>query len=112
MSFCVKLIAATAFALASIAAQAVIPIYPNAGTENTALYTFTAAATGRLQAYFADSTATYEEELGLKINGIDSDVVGQNNNRTANNASISFGNVTADDLLTLSRFLVRTRRSS
>ena len=100
MSFFVKLVAATAFALTSMGAQAVIPVYPNAGTENPALYTFTAAATGSLQAYFAGSTAAYEEELGLKINGIDSGVLGLNNKNSANGGSISFGNVTAGDVLT------------
>ena len=39
--------------------------YPNVGTPNPATYTFTATADGPITAYFAGSTASYEEEVGL-----------------------------------------------
>lgn len=100
MSILIKFAAAATFALSAVAAQAVVPVYPAQGTENAALYSFTAAATGTIEAYFAGSTAGYTEELGLLVNGVDSGVLGLNNKTTANGAAISFGSVTAGDTLT------------
>jgi len=44
--------------------------YPNVGTPNPVSYTFTAAAAGDVLAYFAGSTAAYDNELGMLDNGI------------------------------------------
>ena len=44
--------------------------YPLSGTPNPVTYTFTAAATGDVIAYFAGSGAAYDEELGMLDNGV------------------------------------------
>jgi hypothetical protein len=46
--------------------------YPNVGTPNPAIYTFTATSTGDIVAYFAaGSTAAYDNQLGLLVNGVE-----------------------------------------
>ncbi|UAJ10554.1 PEPxxWA-CTERM sorting domain-containing protein [Polymorphobacter megasporae] len=99
MSLIAKLVAGAAFALAT-AAQAVIPVYPTPGVEDPVLYTFTAASSGNLTAYFAGSGASYDETLGLLINGIDTGITGLENHTTPRGTALSFGNVTAGDALT------------
>jgi len=91
-----------ALALASSAGVALAgPIpYPSSGTPNSTTYTFTAAATGDVIAYFAGSGASYDEQVGMLDNGVltaagfglddHSSVVGQ---------SFDFGPVTAGDTL-------------
>jgi hypothetical protein len=92
--------AALAFGVAG-AASAAIPVYPTPGVENGLTYTFTAASTGNIVAYFATVpvTASYTEELGLLINGVDSGVVGLSNHSTTAGTSLNFGGVTAGDSL-------------
>ena len=43
--------------------------YPTPGTQNGTHYSFTAATTGNITAYFYGSDATYTSLLGLSING-------------------------------------------
>ncbi len=74
--------------------------YPNSGTQNPATYTFTAASTGDLTAYFFGSGASYTETLGVLVNGVDSGITGLNNHSSSVGSSLSFGNVTAGDTLT------------
>jgi hypothetical protein len=82
------------------AASAAIPFYPTAGIENPAAYTFTAAATGDLVAYFAGSTAGYSEVLGVLVNGVDSGITGLENHSTPLGTALNFGQVNAGDSLT------------
>ena len=74
--------------------------YPNAGVENAAVYTFTAAASGSLTGYFAGSNAQYEEEVGLLVNGVLTSAGYGLNNRSAIGTSFNFGTVNAGDVLT------------
>lgn len=74
--------------------------YPNAGRENTAVYTFTAAATGSLIGYFAGSAADFEEEVGLLVNGVLTPAGFGLNNRSQTGSSFNFGSVVAGDVLT------------
>jgi hypothetical protein len=74
--------------------------YPSSGTENAATYTFTAATTGDLTAYFLGTAASYTETLGLLVNGVDTAITGLNNQSSSVGDSLSFGNVTAGDTLT------------
>lgn len=90
---------AAAVALSATAAQAAIPAYPTPGVQNPVLYSFTAASTGDLVAYFAGSTASFTEDLGLLVNGVDTGIYGLQNNTTALGASLNFGSVTAGDTL-------------
>jgi hypothetical protein len=43
--------------------------YPNPGTPNTVTYSFTAASDEHVIAYFAGSTAAFDNRLGLIVNG-------------------------------------------
>lgn len=74
--------------------------YPTPGVENAANYTFTAAASGDIVAYFYASTAGYTNELRLLVNGVDTGIQGLNNQTSAYGTSLNFGAVTAGDLLT------------
>jgi len=56
--------------LASNAQAEDIPTYPNIGTINPVTYTFTATTTGQIDAYFAGSTASFDNTLSLLVNGV------------------------------------------
>lgn len=77
----------------------VIP-YPTAGTQNPATYTFTAASTGDVIAYFYGSGAAYTETLGLEVNGVETGITGLNNHATAIGTSLDLGHANAGDTLT------------
>jgi len=97
-----KLFAAlsTAVLLAvSSAAQAGPLLYANVGTQNAQEYTFTAAATGDLVAYFVGSTASYTNELTMLVNGVATGIQGLNNKTTRNDTALNFGTVQAGDSL-------------
>lgn len=72
----------------------VIP-YNNVGTQNPATYSFTAASTGHVIAYFAGSEAGYEEEVGLLVNGVDTGTYGLNNHSSVVGQFLDFGVVPA-----------------
>lgn len=88
--------AALAFALPAAAA---IPIYPNSGTENPELYSFTAAADGDLVAYFAGSTGSFTNILGLIVNGVDVGLSSLNSQSSTEGDAYNFGAVSAGDTL-------------
>jgi hypothetical protein len=52
-----------------------------------------------LDAYFLGSGASYDESLGLLVNGVDTGILGLDNHTTAVGTELSFGNVTAGDSL-------------
>jgi len=84
---------------ASHAVAGTIP-YPNVGTPNPVTYTFTATATGDLKAYFAEYTgASYTEEVGLLVNGVNTGIYGLDNHTSVPGDSVDFGNVTKGDTL-------------
>ena len=74
--------------------------YPTPGTYNSVLYTFTAASTGDVIAYFAGSTAAYDNELGLLVNGVSTGVVGLDNQTSAPGQTLDLGHANAGDTLT------------
>jgi hypothetical protein len=90
--------AAVLFAFAT-GAQASPTIYGQAGTQNAQLYTFTAASTGDLMAYFVGSTAAYTNEITLLVNGVASNIVGLNNKTSSYGSALDFGTVQAGDSL-------------
>jgi Domain of unknown function (DUF4114)/PEP-CTERM motif len=73
--------------------------YPNAGTQNPTTYTFTSNG-GDVMAYFMGSSASYNESLGLLINGVDSGITGLQNHSTAVGESLDFGTIAAGMTLT------------
>jgi hypothetical protein len=91
-------LAATAF-LAAGAAQAALPVYSQKGVINPTTYTFQAASSGKIEAYFAGETAGYTSLLGLKVNGVEQGGYGLNNHASAIGAKHDFGNVQAGDTL-------------
>jgi hypothetical protein len=74
--------------------------YPTPGTLNPATYSFTAAFTGDVIAYFAGSSAGFENTLGLQINGVSTGIFGLNNHTSALGDSINLGFAHAGDVLT------------
>ena len=81
------------------AASAAI-VYPNSGSENLQTYSFTAASSGDLVAYFAGSGAAFENQLGVLVNGVSNGLFGLNNHMSWIGQSFNFGRVEAGDVLT------------
>lgn len=74
--------------------------YPYPGTINSVTYSFTANQTGDIIAYFAGSTASYHNELGMLINGIQSSAgFGLENHSSSLGSSFNLGHVKAGDQL-------------
>jgi hypothetical protein len=74
--------------------------YPTVGTLNPITYTFTAAATGHVLAYFAGSTAAFDNQLGLLDNGVlTSSGFGLDNHSSVIGQLFDLGAVTAGDTL-------------
>ncbi len=98
----VGLAASAALFAAGAAHASGFPSYPGVGTENPVTYTFTATATGTIVAYFAGFNAGDTEDLGMKINGVDTGFYGLENKTTSVGDSFNFGGatVTAGDVLT------------
>jgi hypothetical protein len=90
-----------AMALSAGAAKAADQIpYPNSGAYNTTTYTFTAAATGDLMAYIVGGFgASYDNQLGLLVNGVQQGGFALDNHTSALGDSVNFGPVTAGDSL-------------
>ena len=86
-------------ALATAAHAGTIP-YPNAGSVNSTVYSFTAQTTGDVIAYFAGSTAAYDNQLGLLINGVLTPAgFGLDNHSSSIGQSFDFGQAKAGDSL-------------
>jgi hypothetical protein len=85
---------------ASNAAHAGVIPYPNSGTPNAVTYTFTAAGTGHVIAYFGGSGASFDELVGMLdiTTGTDSGT-GLNDHASAVGASFDMGLVNAGDTL-------------
>ncbi len=81
-------------------ASAALPSYPSLGTDNNgAAYTFTAAGSGPVTAYFGGASAGFGSKLGLSINGGPVSLWGLQNNSTAPGTSFVLGTVNAGDVM-------------
>lgn len=92
---------ALATALATPARADTIP-YPGTGTPNSATYTFTAAGTGNVVAYYYEkSGAGYEEQLGLWDVTQSKQIgdLGLDNKTSTAGEALTFGSVNAGDVL-------------
>ena len=87
-----------ALALAAGSALADTIPYPGGG-QNVATYSFTAQTSGPISAYFLGSGASYDESLGLLVNGTQLGPIGLDNHSTPYGTELTFGNVTAGDTL-------------
>jgi uncharacterized protein DUF4114 len=74
-------------------------VYPNIGLENPTAYDFTADSSGDLIAYFAGSSAAFDQRLGLLVNGISTGITALDNHTTVVGQSFNFGHVTRGDAL-------------
>lgn len=73
--------------------------YPNKGTPNPVVNTFTAVQSGDVIAYFAGSEAGNDEEIGLLVNGVPTGIVGLDNHSSSVGQSLDLGHVNAGDSL-------------
>lgn len=85
--------------VAGIARAGAIP-YPDSGTVNPTTYSYTATSTGDVDAYFAGSGASYDEQVGLFINGtLSSAGWGLYDHSSSVGQLFDMGHVTAGDTL-------------
>jgi hypothetical protein len=70
--------------------------YGNVG-EITPFVTFTAVSSGDLMAYFYDSGATFNEDLGLFVNGVQQGGYALEDHASSFGDSVNFGHVNAGD---------------
>jgi hypothetical protein len=100
MPFSKTLLFALSFLLiGSSQADGSVLLYPDKGTINPLVYTFVAQETGTVNAYFAGTTALYDEALGLEINGVNTGVWGLDNRLSQLGDEMSW-NVVAGETLT------------
>jgi hypothetical protein len=86
-------------ATANVARADLIP-YPNAGSINPNIYTFTATSSGNITAYFAGSDAGYESVIGMLVNGVSTGITGLDNHTSTVGQSLVLGSVNAGDVIT------------
>jgi Domain of unknown function (DUF4114) len=91
----------TAVVVGGVARADVIP-YPNAGTANPIIYNFTADYTGEIFAYFYTSSASYNETIGLLVNGVSTGILGLPNHGSAFGQKLDLGHASAGDTLVFS----------
>ena len=97
-TICLLVSLVLAFGAARTARADAIP-YPTAGTPNPVTYTFTATTSGDIMAYFAGSTASYDNELGLLVDGVSTGVIGLDNHSSSLGQSLDLGHANAGDTL-------------
>lgn len=97
----IRTILALGLAFASMGAAHAVPTsYSNPGTSNPVVYTFTAATTGKVVAYFAGSDAANTNMITLLVNNRPTDVYGLGNHTSAYGDMLDFGVVQAGAVLT------------
>src|SRR5437870_4742804 len=74
--------------------------YPTPGVENPVTYIFTATTTGDIIAYFAGSTAAFDNVLGMSVNGGPVGPFGLDNHSSALGATFDLGFANLGDTLT------------
>jgi hypothetical protein len=109
---CAMVLALSAYT--SLASAAPAP-YANAGTQNLLEYTFTAATTGDITAFFVGKGgAEYVNTLSISINGVETGITGLNNQTSVYGESLNFGHANAGDVIVFSLYVAnldRTRSS-
>src|SRR5215471_6804916 len=105
----ISLIAATLAAILSVSGQAAAtPVYSTPGIANPQQYSFTASTTGIITAYFAGSTAAYDNKLTMLVNGISTGIVGLDNHTSLLGQSLVLGSVNAGDSIVFEIISVAT----
>jgi hypothetical protein len=86
-------------AMSQAQAGSIIP-YASIGTYNPVSYTYTAASTGDITAYFTGASAGYDNQIGLLVNGVSTGVVGLDDHTSTIGQSLDLGHAQAGDSLT------------
>lgn len=106
---CAMAVALSAFAMSASAAP--VP-YANAGTENLIEYSFTAATTGDITAFFVGKGgANYVDTLSISINGVPTGISGLNNQTSVYGESFNFGHANAGDTIVFSLYVANIDRT-
>jgi len=84
--------------ITSVAANADSIPYPNPGSV-ASRHHFSAAASGDLVGYFLDSSALYDNQLGVFVNGTQLGGYSLDNHTSAAGQSVNFGHVNAGDTI-------------
>ncbi len=106
---CVMAVALSAYAMSASAAPAP---YTNSGTENLIEYSFTAATTGDITAYFVSKGgAEYVNTLSISINGVDTGISGLTNQTSVYGQSLNFGHANAGDVVVFSLYVANIERT-
>lgn len=96
-------LAAIALSGAAFSAMAAPVPYSNPGTENVIEYSFTATATGAINAYFVSKgDADYTNTVGISVNGVETGVFGLNNQTSFYGQAFSLGFANAGDSVVFS----------
>jgi hypothetical protein len=83
---------------AGIAKADVIP-YPNIGTINPVIYSFTATSAGDIIAYFFGSSAGNDETIGLLVNGVSTAITGLDDHSSNKGETLDLGHANKGDVL-------------
>jgi hypothetical protein len=87
-----------ALSVSALSAYAAPAVYGDSGTENSVEYSFTAAASGDIVAYFVGKGgADYTNTLRVYINGVDTGFSGLVNQTSSYGESLNFGPANAGD---------------
>jgi len=77
----------------------IIP-YANIGSPNLTSYSFTASATGDIDAFFVGGGgAGFDNEMGLLINGVSTGIIGLDNHSSTTGDELDLGHANAGDTL-------------
>jgi hypothetical protein len=108
-----RLAFAATIGLVAVSASAVAPLpqYPTRGKANPVTYTFKAAHTGDITAWFTGSTAGYTENLGLMINGVGTGITGLSNKTSAYGDKLVLGHAKAGDKLVFFTNVATTKKT-
>jgi hypothetical protein len=109
----IRIALAAALGLVASAASAVTPFpqYPTRGKENPVEYSFKAARTGNITAWYTGTTASYSENLGLMVNGVKTGITGLNNKTSKVGDTLILGNAKAGDKLTFYIDVLTTKKT-
>jgi hypothetical protein len=92
-------VVALALVMGAADASADLIPYGNVGTPNPTIYTFTATASGDIMAYFAGSSAGYDTEIGMLVNGVPTGIVGLDDHSSTVGQSLDLGFASAGSTL-------------
>lgn len=96
-------------ALPAVGRAGLIP-YDNIGTEAPA-NSFIATGTGAVYAYFYNTEAAYDSQIGLLVNGVSTGIFGLPNHASSQGQSLFLGNVVKDDVLVFQLKVITTGES-